>query len=233
MPVVKAKQAQVHHQSAIVMDLSDLEQQAGRIVADARAEAARLVAAGHVEAAKEAEKIREDAREAGQKEGYQAGFQEGQKHGHDEAVVQVKQGLDSLTARWSAGLDNLQEMMPAHAADAKTDLVRLALAIAARVTHEEGLRNKAVVGNNVRTALELVGAGRTVAVHVHPDELALVESYLPDLLLKLRNIAAVEVKEDSSVTPGGCVLRYGAGEIDARLETQVTRIANELLARQA
>jgi hypothetical protein len=54
VPVVKAKQARTHHQSAIVMDLADLEHQAARILSDARAEAARLRESSKRDAAAEA-----------------------------------------------------------------------------------------------------------------------------------------------------------------------------------
>ena len=38
---------------------------------------------------------------------------------------------------------------------------------------------------------------------------------------------------DDAVTPGGCLLRFGTGQIDARIETQLDRIAQELLGEQS
>lgn len=228
MPVVKAQHAHVA-QSAIVMDLSDLEQQAERILAEANAQAQEIVAQARLRAAAEAPKIKEDARKAGHAEGFAAGEAQGHKAGHDEAVADTQQVLQELTTRWNQLADIVEQNLPTHLADARLDLVKLALAIAERVTRQEALRNGKVVEDTVAGTLALVGAGRTVALHVNPAELATVEKYLPELLAKLRSIKAVEVKADDAITAGGCLARFGAGEIDARLETQIERIAQELL----
>ena len=78
----------------------------------------------------ESVRIREDARLAGQREGFAAGQIDGRKQGHDEAVAAAGKQLSELASRWSKTLELLHQHMPAHVADAKTDLVRLSLAIA-------------------------------------------------------------------------------------------------------
>ena len=119
--------------------------------------------------------------------------------------------------------------MPVHVAEARTDLIKLALAIAARVTRQEALKNRQVAAAVVEDALRLVGTARQVAVHVSPAEMELLEGYLPDLLATLRSIESVALTPDETVGEGGCVLRFGAGEVDARLETQLARIEEELV----
>lgn len=230
MPLLKANIAQQTRQSCIVMDLSDLEHEATQIVSKARAEADRLLTEARQTAQREAAQIREDARTAGHTEGLQAGLAEGQKSGHDAAVATTTTLLNDLTARWSQALEILHQHMPAHAADARTDLVRLALAIAARVTHQEALKNKHVAEAVVADALALAANSRTVTLHVNPDEEATLAAYLPALLEKLRTTASVALVPDPEVTSGGVITHFGHGQIDARLETQLTRIADELLA---
>jgi flagellar assembly protein FliH len=229
MPIVKANLAQSNHQSAIVMDLSDLEKQAGKIITEAKAAALKILADARAAATAEAAAIKEAARKAGHDEGFAAGESKGHQAGHDEAVKKVSQTLQELTVRWTQTLDILEQNLPTHVADAKTDLIKLSLAIAGRVTRNEALRNRQVAEATVSEALSLVGAGRTVALHVHPDEFDAIESYLPALVAKLRTISAVELKRDETVGVGGCEVRFGAGQIDARIETQMDRIAAELL----
>ena len=103
----------------------------------AQAEAARIMVEAKAAADREQIKIREQARHAGHKSGLEAGLQEGRKQGHDEAVAAAAGQLKELTARWSQTLELLHQHMPVHLADVKTDLLKLALAIAARVTHAE------------------------------------------------------------------------------------------------
>jgi flagellar assembly protein FliH len=232
MPLMKAHTAPRSQPSAIVMDLSDLEREASQIVARASAEADRIIAHAKSNAERESLHIREEARRAGHQEGLAEGMTEGQKAGHDEALGIYSQALKDVAARWTQTLDILHQNMPAHVADAKVDLVRLAIAIAERVTHQEALQNRGVAEATVAETLKMVGQTRTVVLLIHPDELEAIETYLPDLLAKIRTIESVELTPDPSITPGGCVVRFGAGEVDARIETQLKRIADELLASE-
>jgi flagellar assembly protein FliH len=232
MPVMKAQQKHRTMDSAIVMDLSDLEREASGIVARAREEAARLVAEGKAAAQRQTLHIHEQARQAGYQEGLDAGLAQGRQQGHDEALAAAAAQLKDLAARWSQTLDLLRQHMPEHVADARTDLVKLALAIARRVTHQETLRNRQVAAAVVEETLRTAGAARRVALHVNPMEVDVLAEYLPDLLGKLRSIEEVELTANAAITPGGCELRLGAGQIDARIETQLDRIAEELLGQK-
>jgi flagellar assembly protein FliH len=227
---MKARDVSATRQTAIVMDLSDLEREAGTIVARAQAEAAKIVADAKAQAQREAEQLRAEARETGRMEGLQAGTEAGQQQGHDEAVAQTAQGLTDLISRWSQTLDVFQQNMPMHVADAKSDLVRLAIAIAQRVTHQEALRNAKVSEATLESTLRLIGTARKAVLHVNSGEFTNLENYVPELLTKVRGIDAVELKPDDTITPGGCIVQFGAGQVDARLETQIQRIADELLA---
>jgi len=229
MPVMKAQAVQRVRESAIVMDLSDLEREAAGIVARSRAEAARIVAEAKAAAERETIRIREQARQAGHDEGLQAGLAQGRQQGHDETVAQMNVQLRELAARWAQTLELLHQHMPAHVADAKIDLVRLAVAIAERVTHQEAFRSRNVAPAVVEETLRTVGAARRVALHVDPGEMDRLEQYLPDLLATMRAIEEIELTPDDTVGPGGCVLRFGGGTVDARMDTQVRRIADELL----
>jgi flagellar assembly protein FliH len=229
---MKAQHKIGRRESAIVMDLSDLEREAAGIVGRAREEAARIMAEGKAAAQRETAAIREQARAAGHQEGFEAGMAQGRQQGHDEALAAVTQQLQDLTSRWSQTLDLLHQHMPEHVADARMDLVALAIAIAHRVTHQQAKANPQVAAAVVEEALRTAGAARRVALSVNPGEADVLAEYLPDLLSKLRSIEEVELTEDEGVSPGGCVVRFGAGQIDARIETQLDRIADELLGQK-
>src|SRR5215813_8856496 len=117
MPVMKAQPVQRTGQSAILMDLSDLESEAAAIASRAREQAASILAEGRATAERETLRIREEARRAGFQEGLKAGTAQGQKQGHDEALAAVAAQLKELAARWSQTLELLHQHMPAHVAD--------------------------------------------------------------------------------------------------------------------
>ena len=233
MPIMKAQQSRRTIDSAIVMDLSDLERQAAEIVGNARQEAARLMTDGRAAAQRESMQLREAARQTGHAEGREAGLAEGRQQGHDEALAAVTRQLNELTARWSQALELFQQNMPSHIADARTDVVRLALAVAARVTRQEGLRNRNVAPAVAEEALRMLAAARRVKLLAHPADVQMLQKYLTDMRAKMNTIEDIELSADDTVGAGGCVLRFGEGEIDARLETQVMRISDELLGAEA
>jgi flagellar assembly protein FliH len=229
MPVMKPQTPPRTRESPIVMDLADLEHCAAEILTRARQDAARILADAKSAAQRETLHIHEQARLAGHQEGLKIGLADGRKQGHDEALAAVAAQLQELSARWSQTLDLLHQHMPEHVADARMDLVQLALAIAGRITRQEALRNRQVAAGIVEDALRTAGAARRVTLLVNPLEVDALEKYLPDLLARLRSIEEVELTPDDTVSPGGCVARFGAGQIDARIETQLDRIAAELL----
>jgi flagellar biosynthesis/type III secretory pathway protein FliH len=232
MPVMKAQDVQRTRQSAVVMDLSDLEREAGLIVSRAKEQAEQIVADAVKAAGAESAKLREAGRLAGHAEGYEAGMAQGLKEGHDQAVAAVSARLAELLDRWGKTLDILQQNMPAHVADARSDMVKLSLAIAEKVTHQTALRDKTVAQATMEDTLALIGSARKVVMHVHPEEEALLQDYLPDLLAKMRTIESVELVSDETVGVGGCVAKFGSGEVDSQLQAQLDRIANELLGQE-
>jgi len=231
MPLLKAHKSNSDANSPLVMNLASLENEGERIIARARAEADRILAEARARAEAEAKVVRDQSREAGFAEGHAQGLQEGQKQGHDEALAMVSQTLQDLAARWSRTIDNLEVQMPTHAADAKIDLVKLALAIAGKVTHQTALVEKAVVTATVEESLKLISAGRSVTLFISPAELQVIETYLPDMLVRLKTAGEVKILTDEAISPGGCRLELGSGVVDATLETQAARIAEELLGQ--
>lgn len=232
MPVMKAKDFARAQQSAIVLDMADIEKQAANLLAQASARADQILREARTKANQEGEAIKQTAMEQGRQDGYQAGLAEGMKAGHDEAVTQNAAALQELTKRWNEYLDLLQANIPTHLADMKQDLIRLSITIATRVIKQEGRLNPKVTEANVGEALSLVAAGRKVTLQVHPEQLDQLENYLPDMLAKLRSIPEIELVGDETVEPGGCTLQFGAGAIDATLETQIARISEELLTQE-
>lgn len=229
MPILKAEQSRRVRESVIVMDLSDLERQASEIVSLGQTEATRLIADGKAAADRESLKIRETARQAGHAEGFKAGMEQGVKQGREEALAAVSAQVNELIARWSQTLELFHQNLPSHLADAKTDVVRLALNVAGRVTHQEALRNRQVAPGVCEDALRMLTAARRVTLQVNPVEVELLTQFIPQLLSALQGIEDVKIAADAGMSPGGCTLRFGEGEIDARLETQLRRISEELL----
>ncbi len=229
MPLMKSRDVGVLAQSGIALDFSDIQQQAGRLVADAQAEGQRLVTVARTAAQDQAAALLEEARQRGRQEGLEQGRQEGRQ----KALADSAAAIAQLVAQWTACAQELCRALPAHGAQAHDDLVRLALRIAEKVTRQEGLRNRAVARETVAAALATAATQSRAIVMLNPADAAAGREYLPSLIAQLNSAAALEIQEDSGISPGGCILKFGVGRIDATLETQLSRIADELVGSWA
>jgi flagellar assembly protein FliH len=113
--------------------------------------------------------------------------------------------------------------------DALADVVKLAIAIARRVTKRQGLIEPAVLAENLREAVKQLIRRDDVRIAIHPRQRATLDDMLDRLKIEWPQMERVEVVEDESISPGGCRVTGGQGEIDATLQTQLDRIAADLI----
>jgi flagellar assembly protein FliH len=205
-------------ETAAKMLLVRARRQADEVLAEAQAEAAALKRQAHAAALAE-----------GRKEGMTKGLEEGRKQGRDEALAEQREQLAGLVAALSASCADLETSRVALEAEAKQAVVRLALAIAQRVTKRQGALDAAVALANVEEALKLVVHSADVRIAVHPSHKATLADVLPRIGAQWPNLKHVELIADGTLVPGGCRVYTGGGVIDADLELQLERIARELV----
>jgi flagellar assembly protein FliH len=209
--------------------LKDVEEHARMILLRARGRAEQLL----IEAQQEGEKIKAQAKTEGHAEGVKSGLVDGnaagQKAGcqqalaeHGAALTEVVKALANISAQINATRHQLDE-------EAGNAVVRLAVAIARKVTKLEGERNPAVLSANVDVAARLVARSTDVRLSLHPSQRKTLLEALPALQMQWPSLAHVELVDDPTLAPGGCRINTRGGVIDADLDQQVDRIAQELL----
>ena len=231
MAVIKSANTSRLVRNAVVLDLSDLGRQAEVIRAEARAEAEAILAEARVEA----ERLRAEAAEAGRGEGHaeglEAGREAGRHEGRDAVRAELAPRMEAVAQAWTAAVDGWEEQRGEMLALARADLIDLALALARRVVHRVIEQDPAVIADQLDEALALVGRGRDVQVRIDPSDRALVEEVLPALVDRLGNAAHVALRDDDTVGAGGCVITTAGGQVDARIETMLDRLAEALQPR--
>ncbi len=101
------------------------------------------------------------------------------------------------------------------------EVVRLALAIAARVLHREAQLDPLLLGGAVRVALEKLGESTTVVVRVPPPEIVRWKEFFRSTA-NWRSQPGV--LEDPSLSPGECVLATELGTIELGVRAQLQEI---------
>ncbi len=232
MGVIKNVHADRLAKQAVVLDLGDLGRQADRILGDARDGAERITAAARAEA----QKLIDSAADRGYQQGHQRGLQEGREAGEREgrarAVQKFEPQLEQLINAWTAALERWETDRGEMLLAAREDVVRFAVAAARKVVMRVVAADSTVIEDQLAEALALVSRPTTIVVSVHPNDRTIVEAVLPRLVSRFQQCEHASVRDDETLTPGGCVVATAGGRIDAAIETQLDRIARTLVPDQ-
>jgi flagellar assembly protein FliH len=202
-----------HPQTAAVeFDFEALEPPAPPVLAE---DAADVVMETLAQARADAEQLRESARA----EGFAAG--------HAEAMASLEPALAALAAA-AQGMHDAQleagERLERQAVELGLALAEKVLAGALAVEPER-------VIEAVRGALRGLLERERVTVLVNPEDLELVNGAMDELRGSLGGIQHCVVEAERRVRRGGCVVRTPEGDIDAGIDTKLTR-AREVVEQQ-
>jgi flagellar biosynthesis/type III secretory pathway protein FliH len=229
MPVIKVRDAECKIAQAEVLRFQDVEVEAQRVLADARLQAEAIL----VEARARAERLRADAHatggETGRTEGLRTGAELGRKQALDQAKTAFATQHAAIAKALAAALEQFDSRRRSLLAEMERDVIALAGAIANRVIKRVVDIDPACVTGNVREALQLVARKNRLEIRLHPEDLEQVRRFAQDLL-PAQEFESVGFVPDESVARGGVLLRTAGGQVDATIETQWTRILDEILA---
>lgn len=209
--------------------MKDIENQAKALLLRARQQAEQLLAAAQVEAEGLKQQAQADGFAEGHQQGLAQGHQEGLKAGREEALQEQRGQLANLVAAMTGAMAQIDASRRELEAAALKDVIRLAIAIAERVTKRQGVLDPQVAIANVTDALRLVTHASDVRIALHPSQMAMLKEVLPRLKSQWPALAHVELIEDESLAPGGCRVFTAHGLVDGDLDEQLRRIVAELL----
>jgi len=169
----------------------------------------------------ELEKVSQERSEAAYKHGIEDGTAMGLEQGRQEIQGAMTQ-LQAVTEALSAYQGNMTR-------DVDEVVTQLALAVAKMLIHREVTQDPALVKNVVKEALKQVDDRRRMTIKVHPEDWKTVHGLETEVREAMHGIQELEIKEDSLIRRGGCLIESDSGIVDSRIETQVEEIANGVL----
>jgi len=229
MTVVKAAEAAQDKQEKRVFNFLDIAAEAKRIIAEAKRNRDKMI---H-DAREQIDRSHSEAKVHGHKEGYEQGLAEGAKKGHAQALKEARENFakssgDALSVLKGAfeQYDQMKTKLLWHAEQASVDLV---VKIAEKVIKRSVGKNGEITTDNLRAALELVTQTDNLIVKVNPSDMEHLKEMTnsdESVFGKYKNI---NIEPDKEVDSGGCRVLTENGEIDAQLDTQLNKIAEELV----
>lgn len=225
MALIKNTEAAGLVKQGVVLDLGDLNRQAERVLEQARAEAQRIVEHSRAEA----QELVAQAAQRGHAEGKEQGLAEGREQGREEAVGKFKTQIGDLITSWTEAAQRWESDRNAMLDAAREDVLEFALAMGTKITHRTIEADPTVVTDQLAEALALLAEPTAVTVSLNPEDRPMVEAVLPDMLQRLSRCAHIDVREEATVSRGGCIVASGKGRIDATIECQIDRIVATIL----
>lgn len=172
------------------------------------------------------EEGREEGRIEGQKEGFNTGLEQGRQAGQQAVQEAHAPGRQALAQR-VRGLDALLALLPEKIdralADAEDEMLGLCFDVLASILGEAAVSRDGVRGM-VRHAIAQTRGKEAATVHVNPRDLELLQTD-EELAAWLGGNRRIHWIGDDRVELGGCLVFTADGGLDARLETQLARLA--------
>ncbi len=216
-------------QALAAFSMQDIEAQARAIVRRAGQQAHQMLAAAEAEGTRIRQHAYDEGFIAGREDGLKQGAEEGRNAGKHAAMNEQRVKLEQLANTLAAAIGELNGSRAQLESTAASEVIKLAVAIARRVTKLQATFDPAILTENVRAAMRLVVHSTTVRIAVHPSQKQTLAETLPLLRVQWPNVTHVEIVEDPALAPGGCRIFTASGEIDADLESQIDRVAADLL----
>lgn len=229
MPVVRRNQSTPAMKEAIVLDFGDIGAQAAKLRQAAENRAAEILRKAERQAAELLRNAEEQGVEAGYQDGLERGYADGLEKGREEAfqkaaeqIAAVEEAWLDLSGRWESQLGDL-------ITQAREGLLAFGLRFAERLVHRVIEVDEEVVVDQLAEVLGHILRPLDVHVRINPEDRPVLEKAMPDLLARFNQLQHVELTDDPQVTRGGCIARFGHGQIDATIDRQVERMVEAIL----
>jgi len=200
----------------VAFDLSDMAGQADVYLDRVRAEAVKIIR----DAEQESETIRQNAEQAGRK-----AAEDAIERILDEKVAKQMQ---TLTPALVTAVGQIEDSRQDWLRNWESSVVDLAGAIATRIIRRELTQQPEIPQEWVADALRLVAGSGEIIIRLNPTDQQTLGNQAARLAESFSAAAPATVVADENISPGGCRIETEFGSIDQQIETQVSRIAEEL-----
>jgi flagellar assembly protein FliH len=215
--------------SNAAFNIEDLRRQCDEYIAQARKCGEELIS----QAAARADELRRRAFEQGLREGQQAGYDAAQdvieSRARELAAELTRKQLETVLPALDHVVEILGEERERWLTDWETAAIRLSAVMAEKLFRRELSQRPETVVDMIREALQLAAGSPQITLRLNPLDLDQLNANGNDIIERLSRVGETALTPDESVSRGGCLIETRQGIIDARIETQLARIVDELL----
>ncbi|MDA0834593.1 MAG: FliH/SctL family protein [Planctomycetota bacterium] len=216
----------------VAFNFEDLKEKGESYVVQVREQGRKILD----EATEEAERLRVDAQKIGYMKGREQAFAEIEIEVHRRASELAQTEIDR---RWQNTLPALENLVKGVAREKENWIahwertaVKLSVAIAERIIRRTIDADGEVSLEMIRETLQLASGQPEITVNIHPADIEGLGNEIEQIQRLISPVGPIHFIPDAKCSRGGCQIRTINGSIDARLETQLNRILDELIPEE-
>lgn len=156
---------------------------------------------------------------------YQAGYEAGYAACTQASQAEVRQQVQAFAAM----VDDLEAQRKRLIKESESAVVTLSCEIAKKIVGRLAELDERVVIDIVKGALSHLADKQRVIIRVNPGDLDALRRYESEWLAAAGGTGAVEIKEDSRIKRGGCLVEGESGNVEAQIDRQIEVIEKALV----
>lgn len=188
--------------------LENTKHKCSMLIKEAQLEADRLMEEAQTEAKKQADSIAEEA------------WQRGYAEGMEAAAAQNRAILDETEKIRITAIEEYEAMMN----KMEADMVTLVLDVSRKTVAGELSTNQSVIIQLVRDALPNCSNKYGAVLKVSPTDAVYLAENMEELKEDVEGADELEIKTDSTLKPGDCIIETALGNVDAGTSTKLDKI---------
>ncbi|MHC2067396.1 FliH/SctL family protein [Bremerella sp. T1] len=205
-----------HAMSAVAFNLNDVSSKAQNDLNDVKLKAADIVKQAQEQAKQIRAKAEADGRQAAELRAQQSLRTEVDQQAAT-LLPALRTLVQDLTTERQAWLNQWEKVA-----------LQVATAVAEKIIRREIENDPQVSSTLIRESLQLASGCGEIHVRLNPQDLGSMQSGEAMLCDELKKLAPAQIIADPAISRGGCIVETKFGQIDNRIETQLSRIAEEL-----
>lgn len=204
--------------------LVDSQHQANSIIEEAKQKAAQLLEEVK-QTAKNKEEEFELLKNSALEETRQSGMQIGLEEGYQKASEEVFSKVINLEAIAGSSFKLKKEII----LSAELEILQLSIVIAEKILKQQLEIKPEMIKEIIRAAINELKDKEEIKIIVNPALKEQLYDFSEELKIAIKGMKTIKIIEDKTIHANSAIIESPESRIDARLETQIAKIAEELM----
>ena len=198
------------------VELENIQVEAVKTIKDAEKKAKEIIENAINDANSEVNDIKANA------------WEEGFNRGKQEAMQRMEEDIDAVLISANKVLTESSIKAREIFQDNKSEIIKLSFEIAKKIIKKEA-SDKEVLFENLVEAMKKAQSNKELKIFVNWEQLSFGKEIKDILKNNFQGIETIDIIEDRTVEPGGCIIETKLGKIDATIKNQLDIVFNALI----